>query len=221
MHTLATPVQAVLDCFARERLIGIVRTDSAESCEWATGCLIEAGFGLIEIPFTVPEAPAVIERLCVRFPGAIIGAGTILEARDALNALGAGARFLVAPVLNEAMIQFGLEQAIPVLPGCMTPSEIHRGWTLGAPAIKFFPAQSAGGADFIRSLKGPLPQIPMVPTGGIGKEHVADYLKAGALAVGVGAPLIPRQLLQQRDEKALKALASDFLNAAQTDAGHG
>lgn len=215
MSVVSERVQQALDLMGRERLIGIVRTDAAESCEWASRCLIEAGIRLIEIPFTVPDATGVIERLCERFPDAVIGAGTVLEAREALNALGAGAKFLVSPILNEPMIQFGLEQEIPVLPGCATPTEIYRAWTLGAPAVKFFPAQPSGGADFIRALKGPLPQIPVVPTGGIEKAHVGDYLKAGALAVGVGNPLIPKWILQSRNEAELKKLAGVFREQIQ------
>jgi 2-dehydro-3-deoxyphosphogluconate aldolase/(4S)-4-hydroxy-2-oxoglutarate aldolase len=204
------------DVFKEEKLIGIVRTDTTESAIWTASQLLEAGIRIIEIPFTVPDTPQVIETLCERFPEAVIGAGTILEAKDALLALGAGARFLVSPVLVEPLIQFSVEQNILALPGCFTPSEIYKAWTLGAPAVKFFPAQCAGGSEFLKALKGPLPQIPIVPTGGISLEHVAGYLKAGAIAVGVGAPLIPKTFIQNRDVEGLRSLAQSFL--AQTRA---
>jgi 2-dehydro-3-deoxyphosphogluconate aldolase / (4S)-4-hydroxy-2-oxoglutarate aldolase len=197
--------------FQNEKLIGIVRTDSAESAIWTSSTLIEAGFSIIEIPLTVPDGTAVIETLSERFPNAIIGAGTVLEAKDALNALGAGAQFLVSPVLVEPLVQFGQEQGILTLPGCMTPTEMYKAWTLGAPAVKFFPAEAAGGAGFVSSVKAPLPQIPIVPTGGIQISHVPGYLKAGALAVGIGAPLIPKNLIAERNEIELKALAQAYL----------
>jgi 2-dehydro-3-deoxyphosphogluconate aldolase/(4S)-4-hydroxy-2-oxoglutarate aldolase len=203
----------LLDRFQQEKLIGIVRTDSAESALWTSRLLLDAGFRILEIPFTVPDAVGVIEQLSEAYPEAVIGAGTVLEAKDALNALGAGAQFLVSPVLVEPLVQFGQEQGILTLPGCMTPTEMYTAWTLGAPAIKFFPAESAGGTDFIRSIKAPLSQIPIVPTGGIQLSHVPGYLKAGALAVGIGAPLIPKQYVDARNELELHALAAAYLQS--------
>ena len=212
---MLTNQQHLLARFAQEKIIGIVRTDTAESAIWTSRLLLNAGFQLIEIPYTVPDTPHVIETLCEEFPNAIIGAGTVLEAKEAVNALGAGAQFLVSPVIVEPLIQFGQEQDILVLPGGMTPTEIYTAWTLGAPAVKFFPAESAGGAGFVGSIKGPLPHIPIIPTGGIQLEHVGGYLKAGAVAVGVGAPLIPKQWIASRNEVELKSLAHAFLKAAQ------
>jgi 2-dehydro-3-deoxyphosphogluconate aldolase/(4S)-4-hydroxy-2-oxoglutarate aldolase len=203
--------QSMIQRFQQEKLIAIVRTDSAESAIWAATQVLESGFRLVEIPFTVPECAYVIETLCDRFPNAVIGAGTVLEASQAMQALGAGAQFLVAPVLLEPLIQLGVEQNILVLPGCMTPSEIYRAHTLGAAAIKFFPAQPTGGAEFLKAIKGPFPDIPIVPTGGIQQGDVAGYLKAGALAVGVGGPLLPSELIQSRDAMALQQRAKDYL----------
>ncbi|HEY9746414.1 MAG TPA: bifunctional 4-hydroxy-2-oxoglutarate aldolase/2-dehydro-3-deoxy-phosphogluconate aldolase, partial [Oculatellaceae cyanobacterium] len=145
--------------FAKERLIGIVRTNNAESAIWASEQLIEAGIRLIEIPFTVPNTPTVIESLAERFPDAIIGAGTVLERSDAVKAMAAGAQFLVSPVLIPAMVQFGIENNVFVLPGCMTPTEIWDAYQLGAPVIKFFPAQAAGGPEFLKAVLAPFPQV--------------------------------------------------------------
>jgi 2-dehydro-3-deoxyphosphogluconate aldolase/(4S)-4-hydroxy-2-oxoglutarate aldolase len=200
--------------FAKERLIGIVRTNNAESAIWASEQLIEAGIRLIEIPFTVPNTPTVIESLAERFPDAIIGAGTVLERSDAVKAMAAGAQFLVSPVLIPAMVQFGIENNVFVLPGCMTPTEIWDAYQLGAPVIKFFPAQAAGGPEFLKAVLAPFPQVSIVPTGGILQEHVSAYLQAGALAVGVGNPLLPKEFLLRRDASELRAHASQFLQAA-------
>lgn len=205
----------LLKNFSDEKLMAIVRTETADAAIWASTILLECGFRIIEIPYTVPDASNVIETLCDQFPEAIIGAGTVLEAREALNALGAGAQFLVSPVLHEFLIQFGLEQNILVFPGCMTPTEAYQAWRLGAPAIKFFPAESAGGPAFITHLKGPLPQIPVLATGGVTLEQIPAYLKAGALAVGVGSPLIQKRWIETRDGKALQKLALQYLDAAR------
>ncbi len=210
---MPTNTDALLKCLESEKLIGIVRTSSAESCLWASRILIETGIAILEVPLTVPDATQVMETLCDEYPNAIIGAGTVLEAKDAVRSLAAGAQFLVAPVIVEPLIQLGEDQDILVLPGAMTPTEIYKAWTLGAPAVKFFPAESAGGAAFLSSVRAPLPQIPLVPTGGIQLAHVPGYLQAGALAVGVGAPLIPKQLVESRNAPGLTALAKDFLAA--------
>lgn len=207
-----------LDQLANEKLIAIVRTQSPESAVWVSSLLIDCGFRAIEIPFTVPDAADVIETLSLNFQDALIGAGTVLDLDTCYQALSAGAEFVVSPALVEPAIQFGLNEDVLVLPGCMTPTEILKAWELGAPGIKFFPAQCAGGAEFISALKGPLPQIPIVPTGGIQLEHVQGYLKAGALAVGVGAPLIPKALVDKRDEAALRKLAAAYLNEVKAHA---
>jgi 2-dehydro-3-deoxyphosphogluconate aldolase/(4S)-4-hydroxy-2-oxoglutarate aldolase len=214
---LSTPTlsatQQLLETVAQEKLIAIVRTDSADSALWAASQLLEAGFRLIEIPFTVPDCAQVIETLGTRFPHAILGAGTVLEARQAVDALAAGAQFLVAPVLVEALIQFGVEQDVLVLPGCMTPTEIYKAHTLGASAVKFFPAKASGGPGFIQAIKGPLPQIPIIPTGGIPLEDVPAYLQAGAVAVGVGGPLLPKAVVENRAAEALQQKAKAYLQA--------
>ncbi|WP_373532068.1 bifunctional 4-hydroxy-2-oxoglutarate aldolase/2-dehydro-3-deoxy-phosphogluconate aldolase [Vampirovibrio sp.] len=207
--------EKALQTLGQEKLIGIVRTDSAESAIWTSGLLIDCGFRAIEIPFTVPEAVDVIEALTETYPDALIGAGTVMDLDTCYLALSAGAEFVVSPALVEALIPFGQTEDILVLPGCMTPTEIWRATELGALAVKFFPAQCAGGADFISAIKGPMPQVSIVPTGGIQLAHVSGYLKSGALAVGVGGPLIPKHLVTKRDEAALRELAMSYLSQAQ------
>lgn len=219
MQTELTKRDKALKRFSEEKLIAIVRTDSPDSALWASNLLIDCGFRLIEIPFTVPEAADVIETLSLEHEEAIIGAGTVMDLDTCYQALSAGAEFVVSPALVEPLIQFGLNEDVLALPGCMTPTEIWKAYSLGAPAIKFFPAQAAGGADFISALKGPLPQIPIVPTGGVQLEHVPGYLKAGALAVGVGGPLIPKSIIARRDESALRELALAYLQAVKAEEG--
>lgn len=207
--------QAALSRLGAEKLIAIVRSDSAESALWASRILLENGFGALEIPFTVPEAADVIESLTEEFPEALIGAGTVLDLDTAYQALSAGAEFIVSPALVEAILPMGETEDILILPGCMTPTEVHRATQLGALAVKFFPAQCAGGAEFLSALRGPFPQLQVVTTGGILQEHVPGYLKAGALAVGVGGPLLPKALMAKRDEAALRELAVAYLKTVQ------
>ena len=210
---MAQSVPSLIQQLSAVKLIGIVRTDTEESALWASRVLIEAGVNWIEIPFTVPNAARVMDQLSDCYPQAVIGAGTVLDAKEAITALGAGAQFLVSPILNEGMVQFGKEHDILVMPGCMTPTEMYNAWTLGAPVVKFFPAQAMNGAEFVSAVQGPLPQIPIVATGGIHLEHVPGYIKSGVLAVGVGGPLIPKQQVALRDESFIRALALRYLEA--------
>jgi len=212
---MSSSVSSLIQQLNTDKLIGIVRTDTSESALWASRVLIEAGINWIEIPFTVPQATQVMEQLVEQYPQANIGAGTVLEAKEALQALGAGCKFLVAPVVNEPLIQLGLEQDLLVLPGAMTPTEIYKAWSLGASAVKFFPAQATGGVDFISAFRGPFPKIPLVATGGIELEHVPGYLMAGALAVGVGGRLVSKQMVLRRDEQEMRLLAKCYVEAAQ------
>ncbi len=210
-QTLGPQTQATLVRLSQEKLFAIVRTTTADEALWASATLLKTGFSIIEIPFTVPDAARVIETLVDRFPEAVIGAGTVLDARQAVSALGAGAGFLVSPVLIEPLIHLGAEHDVLVLPGCMTPSEIYHAAQLGAPAIKVFPAQSAGGTAFLQAVRGPLPNISLIPTGGISREDVPAYLKAGALAVGVGGPILSADVLNSRNENLLRETALAYL----------
>ena len=147
------------------------------------------GLGALEVTLGSDGALTAIERLAARFGGRddfVIGAGTVLDTAAAEAAIGAGATFLVMPVTEPALIGWAAERAIPTFPGAMTPSEALAAWSAGASAIKLFPASVVGPA-FIRELRGPFPEIPLVPTGGLTVENVPEFIVAGAVAVGLGS----------------------------------
>jgi 2-dehydro-3-deoxyphosphogluconate aldolase/(4S)-4-hydroxy-2-oxoglutarate aldolase len=207
----ASELSAVLAAFRTHRLIGIVRTGSAEDAVWCAEQLIRSGFGIIEITQTTPDATEVIRTLAEAYPEVVIGGGTVLDTRTAIHTLAAGGRFVVSPVLEESLVQFGAQERVLVLPGVMTPTEMHWAIRLGAFAVKLFPASAIGGPAFIKTVREPLPQVQIIPTGGIAIEDVAAYLQAGALAVGLGGVLLPKNAVRDRDAETIQALAAQAL----------
>ena len=155
--------------------------------------LAAGGIGALELTLNEPEAEALraIEAVAIRAPGLglEIGAGTILSVEAAGRAVDAGATFLVMPHIDRDLVAWAVERAIPVIPGCATPTEVLTAWRAGAAAVKLFPA-SVGGAAFVRELRGPFPEIPVVPTGGVTLETAPEFIRAGAVAVGLGSWLL-------------------------------
>lgn len=185
------------------RMIPVLRTSTADDALWAARLLLSAGLRVLEITYTIPQAELVIEELTEEFPEAVIGAGTVLDIRTAVGALAAGAKFIVSPVLEESLLQFGVAENVLVTPGVFTPTEIYRAHALGAMAVKLFPAQQAGGPDFLKAVLAPFPHLHLIPTGGIGSDNFIAYLEAGALAVGIGNHLLPSALVDSRNEREI------------------
>lgn len=173
---------------AQRRLVAIVRADDAAVAEQVGDDVIEAGLDVLEVPLTTPDALGAIERLSRRHPGALIGAGTVLDATSARLAVLAGARFLVSPSLSRDVIETGHRYGAAVLPGVQTPTEVVAALEAGADLIKLFPADEHT-PGYIRAIRAALPQAALVPTGGIGAGNAAEWLAAGAVAVGVGGAL--------------------------------
>ena len=171
-------------------IIAIVRAPSTRQVGSAVEQLLAAGIRCVEIALTTPGAIPEIATLTAAFGAdACIGAGTVLGAAPARDCIAAGAQFLVAPNAVAGMVKAGAESGVPCLLGALTPSEIIAAWNLGAAAVKVFPA-SLGGPRYLRDVRAPLPDIPLIPTGGISIDDVPDYLSAGAIAVGLGSPLL-------------------------------
>lgn len=194
--------------------IGIVpcaRVQNPDHARFAAETLHAAGIPAIEIPLTVPKAPEIIEDLARRFPDLIVGAGTVLDEASAERCLNAGARFITSPGLGLGVVARAKQADICVFPGALTPSEVIAAWQAGADFVKIFPASTAGGPNYIRTLEVPLPQIPIIVTGGVNQLTAFDYILAGARAIGVGSELLPKDALEHRHADRIHELARRFL----------
>lgn len=200
---------------ARLREIGIipiVRASSADVAMPVAEALLQAGLPIVEITMTVPNAIDAIGAVAKRFAGTmLVGAGTVTDADTARRAVQAGAEFIVSPCLVPAVIEAAQRADVAVLPGALTPGEVFEAFRSGGDMVKVFPAQSVGGAAYVRALRGPFPGIPLVPTGGVTLENIRELFEAGAAAVGVGTELISQDALVRRDYAAIGALATQFL----------
>lgn len=178
---------AFVEFFGRQKASAILRTDIAEAAAPAMDAALRAGFRVVEFTMTVPD---VLDRIgeFSRRDGVVVGAGTVLTAEDARAAVEAGARFLVSPVVDEAVIEEAARLGVAAMPGTHTPTEMLRAHRAGAALQKLFPAPGIG-APFVRACLGPLPFLRIVPTSGVDAGNVGDYLQAGAFAVGFVAPL--------------------------------
>ena len=193
----------------------VVRTPSAELAIQAVDTCRNAGILVAEITMTVPGTIRALEKLADRFGDSmLLGAGTVLDAETARASILAGAEFLVSPNLRRATIEVAKRYSKAVFPGALTPTEVLEAWEAGADAVKVFPCGNVGGAKYIKALKGPFPQIEMIPTGGVSLETITDFFQAGACAVGIGSELIDAALLKQRRFDALEERARQFLAAA-------
>ena len=178
----------ILERIYTQVIFGIVRTHGRESAVETAGALIEAGFSVLEVSMTTPGALDALRQLTAGHPGALIGAGTVLDGLSARMAVDAGASFIVSPNLSEEVIITGSRYGLPVIPGVATPSEVVRAMEMGADVVKAFPG-SVLGTGFIRALKGPIPRARVIPVGGVDASNLAEWIKAGAYALGLGRGL--------------------------------
>jgi 2-dehydro-3-deoxyphosphogluconate aldolase/(4S)-4-hydroxy-2-oxoglutarate aldolase len=178
----------LIEALRAHRLMAIIRGDDPVTCERIAAVLVDNGISVLEVSLTSTDALKVVERVAAAAgPDVHVGAGTVLTADDARRARDSGATFTVTPALGEG-VRASVELGLPVLAGALTPTEVHAAHRAGATAVKVFPASSLGPGH-VAALRAPFPDIPLVPVGGIGVDDVARYLDAGAVAVGVGAPL--------------------------------
>jgi 2-dehydro-3-deoxyphosphogluconate aldolase / (4S)-4-hydroxy-2-oxoglutarate aldolase len=196
------------------REIGLVPVLRAESEEQALGiaaAIAAGGVTVLEITMTVPGAIRVMARLTKERPDILIGAGTVLDPETARICMLEGAQFVVSPALNLKTIEMCHRYSIPVLPGALTPTEVITAWQAGADVIKVFPASALGGAKYLKSLKAPLPQVEMIPTGGVSLATAKEFLEAGSFALGVGADLVAIKDFAAGEPEKITATAKKYL----------
>jgi len=202
------------EVLARIEEIGLmpsIRVSSPVHAGFAAETVNRSGIPIAEITLTVPGALEVISQLARSVPEMIVGAGTVLDVETAGRCLDAGAKFLTSPGLVLEVVHFAVQKGILVIPGALTPTEVIAAWKAGADLVKIFPCAQVGGDSYIRALKVPFPQIPLVASGGVSLQTVINYILAGATALGVGSELIPKEALKLQQEERIHELARRFL----------
>jgi 2-dehydro-3-deoxyphosphogluconate aldolase/(4S)-4-hydroxy-2-oxoglutarate aldolase len=192
-------------------IIPAVRVATAEHAHFAAEAVNRAGVPIAELTMTVPHAIDVISRLAKNLPELIVGAGTVVDTETAQRCLDAGAKFLTSPGLVMEVVEFAVKNDVVVFPGALTPTEVITAWKAGADFVKIFPCAQIGGPAYIRALKVPLHQVPLIASGGVNQVTAANFIRAGATALGVGAELIPHEALRIRREEQIHELARRFL----------
>ena len=206
-------------------IIPAIRFSSTDDARFAVETICEAGIPIAEITLTVPDAVELISALVRDFPDAVIGAGTVLDAKSAQRCGDAGAMFITSTGLDVNVVGVAVKESILVLPGALTPTEIITAWKAGADLVKVFPCSQLGGEHYIRALKAALPQIPLVAAGGVRQHTVSNFIHAGATAIGVGRDLMPAEAVYQRNATWIRELTHRFAalvrHARNHDAGEG
>ncbi|WP_219835665.1 bifunctional 4-hydroxy-2-oxoglutarate aldolase/2-dehydro-3-deoxy-phosphogluconate aldolase [Paenibacillus sp. R14(2021)] len=206
----------MLDKLKQEKIVAIFRGIEDQYADRAAEALIDGGIKLMEITMNTEGAVGMIHRWRNRFGAqAGIGAGTVLDLDMAQEAVAAGAQFLISPNLDEAVVDYGVKNGVPVWPGVMTPTEIVRAWKAGAEAVKIFPMATLG-VKYLSEIRAPLDKIPMLATGGVDLDNIRDYFKAGACAVGMGSKLVHMEWVRNGRFDLLTERARQFTDAAKS-----
>lgn len=198
---------AIVSALERAGVVAVIRLKEPEKLRAVVDAIAEGGVRALEVTMTVPGAVELIRGLAPALPGGfILGAGTVLDAETANRVVDAGAQFVVSPVFRRSVIQACHDRGVPAMPGCFSPTEILDAWEAGADVVKVFPA-TALGPGFFKDVRGPLPQIKMMPTGGVTLDNAGDWIRAGAVAVGVGTALLDAKAIAAGDYAVLRANA--------------
>jgi 2-dehydro-3-deoxyphosphogluconate aldolase/(4S)-4-hydroxy-2-oxoglutarate aldolase len=203
----------VLEGILASKVIAVIRMSDASKLTAVAAALREGGVRTIEVTMTVPGAIEMIRELAGRKePGDLVGAGTVLDAGTASDVIAAGADFVVSPVTDMDVVKACRDAEVLIAPGAFTPTEIVTAWRAGADIVKVFPATSLG-PQFFRDLRGPLPRVRLMPTGGVTLENAKDFLAAGACCVGIGTALVDKTLVAKGDWPALTARAAALVGS--------
>ena len=203
---------------ARIRKTGLlpsIRVSSADDALFAAEEVVQCGITVVELTMTVPHAVDVISELVRTTPELIVGAGTVLDLQTAKKCVDAGAGFVTSPGFNAAITEFVVAQDVASIPGAFTPSEIMAASDSGADIVKVFPCSAAGGPAYIKALTAPFPHLPLIASGGVDQMNASGYIRAGAVALGVGAELIPPTAVQLHDRNWIRELAGRFISIVQ------
>ena len=201
-------------------IVPVIRASTARNALMAVDALYKGGISVAEITLTVPGAEKVIESLRKNFGAELlVGAGTVVDVEGAQRCLDAGAQFIISPGFDAATVEFVKSQEIVMIAAALTPTEIMAAWKSGADLIKVFPCNAVGGPTYIKSLKGPFPEIPLIPTGGVNLETAADFINAGSAALGVGSELVPASALDSGKPAVIAELAMQFLEIVREARG--
>ena len=204
--------QKVRDRITEIGIVPVVRASSPRDARIAADAVCEGGIPIVEITMTVPGAIDVIRELTKNAASEVlVGAGTVLNAEAARRCLDAGAQFLVSPGLNLQTVELAVREGKLMMAGALTPTEIITAWEAGSDFVKVFPCGQVGGAKYIKALKGPLPQVRLVPTGGVNLDTAAEFIQAGAAALGVGGELVHAEALKSNKPEIIVENARKFL----------
>jgi 2-dehydro-3-deoxyphosphogluconate aldolase/(4S)-4-hydroxy-2-oxoglutarate aldolase len=199
--------RAVTAAVEQAGIVAIIRMKEPDKVRAVVDAIAAGGVTSLEVTMTVPNAVQLIAELAPAMPsGFLLGAGTVLDAATAARVIDAGAQFVVSPVFRRQVIAACHEREVPAMPGCFTPTEILEAWDLGADIVKVFPATALGPA-FLKDLRGPLPHVKLMPTGGVTIDNAGEWIKGGAAAVGIGTALLDARAIAAGDYPALTANA--------------
>lgn len=200
-----------LKTLQKNRAIAVIRTSEIETGLQMAKAIAAGGIQIIEITWNSHQASELITLLQSELPQCTIGTGTLLNLEELQKALEIGCQFVFTPHTNTAMINIAISAGIPIIPGALSPTEIITAWQAGASCVKVFPISAVGGATYIKSLQGPLGEIPLIPTGGVTLQNAKEFITAGAIAVGLSGQLFPKHLIADRDWKAIAQTAQTLV----------
>lgn len=210
----------ILNRILAEGLIPLIRADSSTDAMEVATAIKDGGASFLEITMTVPGAIDVVKELSLKYKDEfIIGAGTVLDSETGRAAILAGAQFLVSPTLNFELISLANRYSVTVIPGAMSPTEILAAWEAGADLVKVFPAPQLGGPDYIKALKGPLPQVLLMPSGGVNVDNAGAFIRAGAAAVAAGSELVDKKAIKEKAFHIITQNTRAFVKAIQEAKG--
>jgi 2-dehydro-3-deoxyphosphogluconate aldolase/(4S)-4-hydroxy-2-oxoglutarate aldolase len=203
-----------LQRIAATGIVPVVRAASGEEALAVVDAIRAGGIDVIELTMSVPGAVDVIRELARRYGDEVLlGAGTVLDAETARACMLAGARFVVSPIVDPGTLTCCRTYGIPAMAGALTPTEVVQAWRAGSDVVKVFPCSAVGGASYVRALKAPLPQIPLMPTGGVALANVGDFIQAGSFAVGAGADLVDVTRVRAGEPGAVTEKARQYVAA--------